>query len=73
MHLNDTYPASAPQEPSKNQNFLKAVRGRTFDLGGLKLDFTNDNQGSDFVQLAYFDKAAFANLTPQQLAKIFQQ
>lgn len=55
------------------ENFLKAVRGRTFDLGGLKLDFTNDNQGSDFVQLAYFDKAAFANLTPQQLAKIFQQ
>ncbi|MEZ5582095.1 MAG: ABC transporter substrate-binding protein [Candidatus Competibacteraceae bacterium] len=32
-------------------NFLQAARGKTFDLGGLKLDFTNDNQASDFVLL----------------------
>jgi hypothetical protein len=31
--------------------FLGAVRGRIFDLGGLKLDFSKDNQGSDFVVL----------------------
>lgn len=55
------------------ENFLKAVRGRTFDLGGLKLDFTNDNQGSDFVQLAYLNNATFENITPQQLAKVFEQ
>ena len=36
--------------------FLDAVRGRIFDLGGLKLDFSNDNQGSDLVVLT--------NLTP---------
>ncbi len=36
--------------------FLDAVRGRTFDLGGLKLDYSNDNQGSDLVVLT--------NLTP---------
>jgi hypothetical protein len=31
--------------------FLAGVRGRKFDLGGLKLDFTTDNQGSDLVVL----------------------
>jgi branched-chain amino acid transport system substrate-binding protein len=31
--------------------FLAAVRGRKFDLGGLKLDFSDDNQGSDLVVL----------------------
>jgi ABC-type branched-subunit amino acid transport system substrate-binding protein len=31
--------------------FLSSVRGRKFDLGGLKLDFSNDNQGSDLVVL----------------------
>ena len=55
------------------ENFLKAARGRTFDLDGLKLDFTNNNQGSDFVQLAYLDGGEFKSTTPQQLAKIFQQ
>lgn len=55
------------------ENFLKAVRGRTFDLGGLKLDFTNDNQGSDFVQLAYLDNGEIKGASPQQLVKVFQQ
>ena len=31
--------------------FLDAIRGRRFDLGGLTMDFTDDNQGSDFVLL----------------------
>lgn len=55
------------------ENFLKAVRGRTLDLGGLKLDFTGDNQGSDLVQLAYLDGGELKSVTPQQLAKVFQQ
>ena len=55
------------------ENFLKAVRGQTFDLDGLNLDFTNDNQGSDFVQLAYLDNGELKSTTPQQLAKAFQQ
>lgn len=54
------------------ENFLKTVRGRTFDLGGLKLDFTNDNQGSDLVQLSYLDGGELKSATPQQLGKIFQ-
>ena len=41
------------------ESFLKAVRGHNFDLGGLPLDFTNDNQGSDLVLLIYLDGKEF--------------
>lgn len=30
-------------------NLLAAFRGKQFDLGGLAMDFSNDNQGSDLV------------------------
>jgi Periplasmic binding protein len=36
-------------------NFLKAVLGRKFELDGLQMDFTTDNQGSDLVLLRYLD------------------
>lgn len=39
---------SAGQEMSR-VNVVAALRGKQFDLGGLPLDFTNDNQGSDLV------------------------
>lgn len=44
-------------------NFLSAARGQTFDLGGLPLDFSNDNQGSDFVQLFALESGAFKPLS----------
>ncbi|NIM28798.1 MAG: ABC transporter substrate-binding protein [Gammaproteobacteria bacterium] len=37
--------------PITRTKFLDAVRGRQFDLGGLLLDFSDDNQGSDLVVL----------------------
>jgi hypothetical protein len=36
--------------------FLANLRGREFNLGGLRLDYRTDNQGSDLVVLT--------NLTP---------
>jgi ABC-type branched-subunit amino acid transport system substrate-binding protein len=39
--------------------FLAAVRGRKFDLGGLKLDFSSDNQGSDLVVLTSLTSDGF--------------
>lgn len=54
-------------------NFLAAVRGKTFDLGGLTLDFTDDNQGSNFVQPYVFEEGTFKLHTPQQLQKLFNQ
>lgn len=54
-------------------NFLNAVRGHTFDLDGLTLDFTGDNQGSDLVQLYSLENGDFKPQTPQQAQKAFQQ
>lgn len=55
------------------ENFLKAAQGHSFNLGGLTLDFTNDNQGSDFVQLLYLDGEAFKPRTAAQLQTVFQK
>ncbi|RMF17975.1 MAG: branched-chain amino acid ABC transporter substrate-binding protein [Gammaproteobacteria bacterium] len=41
--------------PLTPRAFVRAAQGSTFDLGGLKLDFTDDNQGSDQVTLTYFN------------------
>lgn len=50
-------------------NFLNAARGQSFDLGGLPLDFTNDNQGSDFVQLLTLEEGAFKAKNSRQMQK----
>ena len=39
--------------------FLDAIRGKRFDLGGIKLDYTNDNQGSDLVVLTALTPEGF--------------
>jgi ABC-type branched-subunit amino acid transport system substrate-binding protein len=44
-------------------NFLQAAYGSTFELGGLTLDFRNDNQGSDEVFLTYLDGDTYKPLT----------
>ncbi|MCP4406642.1 MAG: ABC transporter substrate-binding protein [Gammaproteobacteria bacterium] len=43
-------------------NFLKAVRGSKFEFDGLKMDFSKDNQGSDFVMLRYLDGDGYRNM-----------
>lgn len=53
-------------------NFLAAAKGKTFDLGGIHLDFSNDNQGSDLIHPYVFEEGIFRLNTPQQLQKLFQ-
>ena len=59
--------------PLTQENFLKAARGQTFDLGGLKIDFSNDNQGSDLVVLTYLQKGNYDVIIPDELKKLFKQ
>ncbi|MDX1433671.1 MAG: ABC transporter substrate-binding protein [Gammaproteobacteria bacterium] len=44
--------------------FLDAIRGRIFDLGGLKMDFSTDNQGSDLVVLTHLTETGFDPMPP---------
>jgi len=48
--------------PVTRENFLKAVRGRKFNIGGLEMDFTRDNQGSDMVALTYLTEDGYRPL-----------
>ncbi|MBK8509143.1 MAG: ABC transporter substrate-binding protein [Candidatus Competibacter sp.] len=54
------------------ENFLKAARGRAFDLGGLPLDFSNDNQGSDLIQFQVLEEGVLKTRSAEQIQKVFQ-
>ncbi|HSS63920.1 MAG TPA: branched-chain amino acid ABC transporter substrate-binding protein, partial [Gammaproteobacteria bacterium] len=60
------------QGPLTRENFLKAVRGRTFEFGGLQLDFTDDNQASDFVALTYLDRGGYRNMARNDWQRVMQ-
>lgn len=60
------------QGPLTRQNFLNAVRGRTFGFGGLTLDFTDDNQASDFVALTYLERGGYRNMASDDWQRVMQ-
>lgn len=49
--------------PITRKSFLDALRGQAFNLGGLAMDFTNDNQGSDLVALTYLTDTGYRALS----------
>jgi branched-chain amino acid transport system substrate-binding protein len=51
--------------PLTRESFLDALRGRRLDLGGLHLDFADDNQGSDLVTLTYLDHVGYHLMQPR--------
>ena len=53
------------------ERFTEAARGQKFDLGGLTLDFTTDNQGSDFVLLTLLQGDHFTVIEPNNVEKLF--
>jgi len=54
------------------ENSLRAARGRAFDLGGLPLDFSNDNQGSDLIQFQVLEGGVLKTRSAEQIQKVFQ-
>lgn len=44
------------QQEITRANFLKVYAGQKFELGGLEMDFSEDNQGSDFVAITRLNK-----------------
>ena len=55
------------------ESFVRAVRGQQYDLDGLKLDFSDDNQGSDFVLITLLSGNDFAAIEPRDLENMFVQ
>ena len=58
--------------PLTRENFLKAAKRQPYDIGGVKVDFTTDNQGSDFVQATVLRDGQFIAVTPQELVALFK-
>ena len=56
--------------PLTHEAFLKAARLQTYDIGGIKIDFTNDNQGSDFVGFTLLKDGIFASVSAQEMTTI---
>ncbi|MGD2171787.1 MAG: ABC transporter substrate-binding protein [Gammaproteobacteria bacterium] len=51
---------------------IASIAGKRFDIGGLKLDYSNDNQGSDLVISTYLDSDRFNVLGRNDMRKILR-
>jgi len=60
----------AVEGPLTRENFLKAARRQPYDIGGVKVDFTTDNQGSDFVLLTALQGKDFVVIEPRAIESI---
>ena len=61
-----------PGQEITRQSFLAAIKGKKFNLGGLKLDFTDDNQGSDLVISTYLDGDDFNLLGNAEMNRLLR-
>ena len=59
------------QGPPSREAFLDVVKGSITDLGGLALDFSSDNQGSDFVAVTYLDGENWESAAGKRWNRIF--
>jgi len=51
---------------------MSTIKGKRFDVGGLVLDFSNDNQGSDLVVATYLDNERFNILGKGDMEKLLR-
>ncbi|HRD68490.1 MAG TPA: ABC transporter substrate-binding protein [Candidatus Competibacter sp.] len=59
--------------PLTHEAFLKAARLQPYDIGGIKVDFTTDNQGSDFVGFTVLKDGLFTPIPIQEMAALFNK
>jgi len=57
--------------PVTRANFLHALRGERFELGGLPIDFTGDNQASDLVALTYLEEGGYRRMVAADWRRAF--
>jgi len=61
-----------PGNDITRDSLLSAINGKRFDVGGLNLDFSNDNQGSDLVVATYLDNDRFNILGKGGMEKLLR-
>ena len=63
---------SMPGKEITRASFLSAIKGKKINVGGLKLDFSNDNQGSDLVISTYLDGDDFNLLGSAEMNRLLR-
>jgi branched-chain amino acid transport system substrate-binding protein len=63
---------SIPGDDITRSSFLSAIKGSKFDVGGLELDFTTDNQGSDLVIATYLENELFNVLGSDDMERLLR-
>lgn len=53
-------------------SFISAITGNVFDIGGLVLDFTSDNQGSDLVISTYLNNGSYQVISNDDLDQLLR-
>ena len=61
-----------PGKEITRELLLSTIRGKRFDVGGLILDFSDDNQGSDLVVATYLDNERFNILGKGDMEKLLR-
>lgn len=60
-------------KPITRDNLMAALKGQKFNLGGLEMDFSNDNQGSDLVVLTTLSNGQWIPLKKTNWNTLLQQ
>lgn len=55
-----------------HESFLASARNKVFDLGGMTMDFTTDNQGSDLVLVTSLQGDDYKTVTDQDWMALFR-
>lgn len=63
---------SIPGNDITRSSFLSAVNGNKFDVGGLILDYSTDNQGSDLVLSTYLENGLFNLISGGDLDRLLR-
>jgi branched-chain amino acid transport system substrate-binding protein len=63
---------SMPGKDITRSSFLSAIQGNKFDIGGMKLDYSTDNQGSDLVISTYLENDLFNILGRDDLDRLLR-
>jgi hypothetical protein len=61
-----------PGKEITRELLLSTIKGKRFDVGGLILDFSDDNQGSDLVVATYLDNERFNILGKGDMEKLLR-
>lgn len=60
------------KQPLTRSNLMAVFKGQKFNLDGLSMDFTDDNQGSDLITMTHLEQGKWVSIDPATWDKWLQ-